>query len=76
MRFSAPVQSNLSASYSLQPKLVNTKSGRKTYGHSIIISPWGEVLAEADGLQTTVIYANIETETLATVRDRVPSFAS
>ena len=49
------------------------ESGRKTYGHSIIISPWGEVLAEADGLQTGVIYSNIETETLETVRERVPS---
>ena len=49
------------------------ESGRKTYGHSIIISPWGEVLAEADGLQTGVIYSNIETEALETVRERVPS---
>ena len=49
------------------------ESGRKTYGHSIIISPWGDVLAEADGLNKTVIYSNIETETLDTVRNRVPS---
>lgn len=49
------------------------ESGRKTYGHSIIISPWGEVLAEADGLHTTVIYSNIDTEEVKTARERVPS---
>ena len=25
------------------------EDGRGTYGHSMIIAPWGEVLAEADG---------------------------
>lgn len=49
------------------------ESGRKSYGHSIIISPWGEVLAEADGLEIGVISANIELSAVAEARKRVPS---
>ncbi|MGI9521337.1 MAG: carbon-nitrogen hydrolase family protein [Hyphomicrobiaceae bacterium] len=49
------------------------ESGRKTYGHSIVISPWGEVLAEADGLNTTVIYADIRAAEVVAARDRIPS---
>ncbi len=46
--------------------------GRKTYGHSIIISPWGEVLAEcADG--PGIITADIDMAKLEEVRSRVPS---
>ena len=49
------------------------ESGRKSYGHSVAIAPWGEILAEADGLQKTVIYADIEMEQVAKARGRVPS---
>lgn len=33
---------------------------RKTYGHSMIINPWGEILAQGDSLLEGVIYANID----------------
>ncbi|MBU2583512.1 MAG: carbon-nitrogen hydrolase family protein [Alphaproteobacteria bacterium] len=46
--------------------------GRKTYGHSLIISPWGEVLAEG-GEAPGVITADIDMAKLEEVRDRVPS---
>ena len=49
------------------------ESGRKSYGHSVAIAPWGEILAEADGLQKTVIYADIDIEQVAKARSRVPS---
>ena len=49
------------------------ESGRKSYGHSVAIAPWGEILAEADGLQKTVIYADIEMEQVEKARSRVPS---
>ena len=38
------------------------ESGRETYGHSLIVTPWGEVLAEADGVHPTVIVADIDFE--------------
>ena len=46
--------------------------GRSTYGHSLIISPWGEVLAEG-GTEPGVIFADIDMGQVAQVRARVPS---
>lgn len=47
-------------------------NGRKTYGHSLIVSPWGEVLAEA-GTEPGVILADIDPELSADARAKVPS---
>ena len=49
------------------------ENGRSTYGHSIIVSPWGEVLAEADGDKPSVIFADIDTQAVEEARKRVPS---
>jgi deaminated glutathione amidase len=49
------------------------ENGRKTFGHSMIVSPWGEILAEADGANPSVITAEIELSAVATARSRVPS---
>ena len=46
--------------------------GGAVYGHSLIVSPWGEILAEAgDGVSTIV--ATVDMESVASVRNRVPS---
>jgi deaminated glutathione amidase len=45
--------------------------GRETYGHSVIISPWGTVLAEG-GTEPGVIMADIDLAELALVRARIP----
>jgi deaminated glutathione amidase len=47
-------------------------NGRETYGHSIAISPWGEVLAEG-GIEPGVIFADIDLAKVAQARGRVPS---
>lgn len=47
-------------------------NGRKTYGHSLIVAPWGEVLAEA-GTDPGVIYADIDPELSRQARDKLPS---
>jgi predicted amidohydrolase len=47
-------------------------NGRKTYGHSLIVSPWGEVLAEA-GTEPGIIVADIDPELSADARARVPN---
>ena len=44
---------------------------RRTWGHSAIIDPWGEVLAEADEGEA-VITASLAAEKLASVRRRMP----
>ena len=47
-------------------------NGRKTYGHSLIISPWGEVLAEG-GTDPCVIVADIDPQASVDARVRIPS---
>jgi hypothetical protein len=47
-------------------------NGRKTYGHSLIIAPWGEILAEA-GVDPCVIVADIDPEASKDARLRIPN---
>ncbi|HET7084416.1 MAG TPA: carbon-nitrogen hydrolase family protein [Rhizomicrobium sp.] len=47
-------------------------NGRKTYGHSLIVGPWGEVLAEA-GTDPCVIFADIDPALSEQARAKVPS---
>jgi predicted amidohydrolase len=46
--------------------------GRSTYGHSLIIDPWGEVLADG-GTDVGYITAEIDMARVAEARGRVPS---
>jgi predicted amidohydrolase len=48
------------------------ENGRSTYGHSLIISPWGEILAEA-GDEPCVIAAEIDPAEVAAARQRIPA---
>ncbi len=51
------------------------ETGRETYGHSLIVDPWGEVIAEAAGQEPTVIFADIDPRRVAEVRRRIPSLS-
>jgi deaminated glutathione amidase len=46
--------------------------GRRTYGHSLIVDPWGEVLADA-GEGLGIVTARIEVDAIAKARRMVPS---
>jgi len=46
---------------------------RETYGHSIIVGPWGEVLAEADGETPQVVLADIDPALATDARARIPA---
>jgi deaminated glutathione amidase len=48
------------------------ENGRSTYGHSLVVSPWGEVLAEG-GEEPCVIFADIDLAAAAEARARIPS---
>jgi predicted amidohydrolase len=48
---------------------------RKTYGHSMIISPWGEIMADA-GEDLGIIYADLDLSLVESTRARVPSILS
>ena len=47
-------------------------NGRKTYGHSLIVGPWGEILAEA-GTEPGIILADIDPDAVTDARSRVPN---
>lgn len=47
-------------------------NGRQTYGHSLIVAPWGEILAEA-GAGPCVVAADIDPAAVKIARERVPS---
>ncbi|GJD51471.1 Deaminated glutathione amidase [Methylobacterium crusticola] len=49
------------------------EDGRETYGHSLIVDPWGRVLAEADGAEPGVIVADIDLALVADARARIPA---
>lgn len=60
--------------YVLAPAQGGThEDGRQTFGHGLIISPWGEVLADSGGDEPGVIYATIEPAQVAEARRRIPS---
>lgn len=46
--------------------------GRETYGHSLIIDPWGQVVAEATSDVPQVIVAEIDSARVAAVRAQIP----
>ncbi|MCB1521916.1 MAG: carbon-nitrogen hydrolase family protein [Hyphomicrobiaceae bacterium] len=46
--------------------------GRETYGHSLVVSPWGDIVGDA-GLEPGVIVVDIDTADANAVRARVPS---
>ncbi len=48
--------------------------GRRTYGHSLIVAPWGEVLADG-GDAPGIVTAEIDTARVAEARSRVPSLS-
>ncbi|WOI52452.1 carbon-nitrogen hydrolase family protein [Parvularcula sp. LCG005] len=49
------------------------EDGRATYGHSLIVDPWGTILAEQPNNQPGVIVADIDLDKVADVRRRVPN---
>ena len=48
------------------------ENGRETFGHSLIVDPWGEILAEG-GTEPGVIAAEIDPARVAAARSRIPS---
>jgi len=48
------------------------EDGRSTYGHSLVVDPWGRVLAEG-GTEPGVVLAEIDPSEVAAARSRIPS---
>ncbi|MBB4857035.1 putative amidohydrolase [Novosphingobium chloroacetimidivorans] len=52
------------------------EDGRATYGHSLAIDPWGEVLLDMGGEAPGIGFAEIEPARIAEVRSQLPSLAN
>ncbi len=61
------------AAYVLAPAMCGEHGGnRQTYGHALIVDPWGEVLADG-GEDPGIIYADIDMARVAKIRGMMPS---
>ena len=52
------------------------EDGRRTYGHSLVVDPWGEVLLDMGGEEAGLGFADVDLERVAEVRKQVPSLAN
>lgn len=52
------------------------EDGRETYGHSLVIDPWGEVLLDLGGEEAGLGFAEIDPARIAEVRAQLPSLAN
>jgi len=48
------------------------ENGRETFGHSLIVDPWGRILAEG-GIEPAVVMTEIDLKQVAEARARIPS---
>jgi predicted amidohydrolase len=52
------------------------EDGRRTYGHSLVADPWGEVILDMGGDAPGVGFAEIDTKRIAEIRAQLPSLAN
>lgn len=49
---------------------------RETFGHSMVVDPWGSIVAEADHDEPAVVVADIDVAASAAARAKVPNLAN
>lgn len=49
------------------------EDGRETFGHSMIVDPWGRIVAEADHDEPAVVVAEIDPAASAAARSKIPN---
>lgn len=52
------------------------EDGRETYGHSLVIDPWGEVLLDMGGEGAGMAFSDLDPARIASVRAQLPSLAN
>jgi deaminated glutathione amidase len=50
--------------------------GRRTYGHSLVVDPWGEIVLDMGGEGPGVGFAEIDARRIAEIRTQLPSLAN
>ncbi len=51
------------------------ETGRRTWGHSMVVDPWGQVLAERGDEGAGVVLADLSAQRLAQVRQQLPALS-
>lgn len=54
----------------------NHADGRATYGHSLVVDPWGEVLLDMGGEEPGLAFCDIDLARINAVRAQVPALAN
>jgi deaminated glutathione amidase len=49
------------------------EDGRTTFGHSLVVDPWGEIFAELDNDEPGVLIAMLKLDKVAEARSKIPS---
>lgn len=52
------------------------EDGRETYGHSLVVDPWGDVLLDMGGEAPGLAFCDIDLARIAEVRAQVPALAN
>lgn len=52
------------------------EDGRQTYGHSLVVDPWGEVVLDMGGNEIGLGFAEVDLDRIAEVRQQLPSLAN
>lgn len=52
------------------------EDGRETYGHSLVVDPWGEVLLDMGGEEPGLGFCDIDLGRIAEVRRQIPALAN
>jgi predicted amidohydrolase len=52
------------------------EDGRRTYGHGLVVDPWGEVVLDMGGEEPGLGFAEIDPARTASVRAQLPSLAN
>jgi predicted amidohydrolase len=52
------------------------EDGRRTFGHSLVVDPWGEIVLDMGGDEPGLALADIDRNRIAHVRQQLPSLAN
>ena len=50
--------------------------GRETFGHSLIVNPWGEIIAEIDNEEPGFVVADLDLSEVEKARGKIPNLAN
>ncbi len=52
------------------------QNGRYTFGHSLIVDPWGRVVVEKSDNEPGIIFAEIDPDAVTQAREKIPALAN